>query len=142
MGCIHQFSESVKVTKMWVGSGEVLSPVAMVGSEACILFDILDDRRNPKRSDAERFDVVEILDNAFPVPTVVSGWVREVHIEIVAYIAVCVTVGKDLINDFITPVIDMRRESLAKLWWCHAAWRSKNEGKKRLVTSVKVSMII
>ena len=131
MGRIDQLSESMKITEMRIGSGEVLSPIAVVGSEPCILFDIFDDGRDPERGHAERFDIIKIFNDAFPVPTVVSRWVREVHIEIIAYIAVCVPVGKDLINDFVTPVVYMRRERLAKLWWCHAARCSKKtEGEK------------
>ena len=55
---------------------------------------------------------------------------REVHIEIIAYIAVCVPVGQDLINDFVTPVVYMRRERRYQRW-CHAARCSKKtEGEK------------
>ena len=44
----------VEVAEVSVGAQEVLRPVAVIAVEPGVLLDVLDDRRDPQRGDAER----------------------------------------------------------------------------------------
>ena len=70
---VDQLAQLVEVAEVRVRAQEVLRPVAVIAVEPGVGLDVLDDRRDPQRGDAERLQVVEVIDHALPVAAVDSG---------------------------------------------------------------------
>jgi hypothetical protein len=72
--------------------------------------DVLHDRGDPERRDAERLEVVEVVLDAEPVAPLVARERPGLDVEVVVHVAVGEAVDDDLVDDLVAPVLHVRRE--------------------------------
>lgn len=110
MEFIGEFTQGGEIPEVRIMFDKILSPIAVIGGESGVFFDIFDDGRNPESGDAEFLQVVEFIDNALPVAAVIPSECSGIDVIVVIDIAVIEPIDDELIDDLIAPIGDMRSD--------------------------------
>jgi hypothetical protein len=86
----------------------------VVGVDVGVGVDVLYDRRDPQRRDAELANVVEVLLEPLPITPLVARERPGLHLEVVVHIAVGETVDEHLIDDLVAPIFHIGLEARAR----------------------------
>jgi hypothetical protein len=101
---IDELAQLLEVAEMLVRAQEVLGPVAVIAVEPRVVLDVLHDRRDPQRGDAEVLEVIEVVDHALPVATVKLARHRGLDAHVVVRVTIGEPVDHDLVDDLVAPV--------------------------------------
>ena len=119
----RELPELREIPEVRVRLREVLRPVAVVRVDVGVGLDVLHDGRDPQRGDAERLDVVEVIDEPLPVAALEAREVAGPHLVVVVHVAVGEAIDEHLVDDLVAPVVDVRGDGglLSVVGHAHAA---------------------
>ena len=102
-----QAAQRGEIAEVRVQLRQVRGPVAVIAVDARIGVDVAHDGRDPQGGDAERREVVEVIDDALPVAALVARERGAIEAKVVAGIAVGEAVDENLVDHLVAPVGDM-----------------------------------
>jgi hypothetical protein len=99
-----------EVAEVGIELGEVLLPVTVVARVVRVAVDVLDNRRDPQRGDAEGLQVIEVLGDAQPIAALVLIERSRLDVEVVVHVPIREAVDDELVNHLVAPVLHVRGE--------------------------------
>ena len=93
-----------QIAEVRIDVREILLPIAVIGVEVGVGVEVAHHRRDPDRGDAERLQVIEVIDDALPVAALVEPERAGHDVGVVVEIAVGEAIDEQLIDDLVAPV--------------------------------------
>ena len=122
VGASDHRAQRREVSEVRIRLRQVLRPVPVVGVHVGVGVDVLDDGRDPERRDPESGEVVEVVLDALPVPTLVLRESTGLDCEVVVDVPIGEAVDQHLVDDLIAPILDVggKHRGLAGVGHRHA----------------------